>query len=68
MSSANRDSFISSCTNKLPFFPFCLVALTRASSTVLSKVIRADVFALFLFLVRKRSFTNKYSGSYKCFL
>ena len=44
MSSANRDSFISSCTNKLPFFSFCLVALTRASSTVLSKVIRADVF------------------------
>ena len=25
MSSANRDSFISSCTNKLPFFSFCLV-------------------------------------------
>ena len=63
MSFANRDSFISSCTNKLPFFSFCLVSLTRASSTVLSKVIRADVFALFLFLVRKPSFTNKYAAA-----
>lgn len=58
--------FISSCTNKLPFFLFVLLRWLGLPSTVLSKVIRADGFALFLFLVRKQSFC-KYSGSYKCF-
>ena len=38
MSSANKDSFTTSCTICMPFIPYsCLIALARTSTTMLKK-------------------------------
>ena len=53
MTSANRDGFISSFLICVLFFFSCLTALTRISSTMVTRAVWASLLALFQLLERK---------------
>lgn len=61
MLSANRDSLIPSFSICMPFTYFSgLTMLARTSSTVLNRVVRVDILAVFLILGGTHFFTIKY--------